>query len=157
MGIRGIMLTAVTLVVASMAHASEGLQTMVSRYSVEQTMNRLERAVRVAGFRVFARIDHSRAADRVDIRLRPTQLLIFGKPEAGSVLLQSDQRMGIDLPVKYLVWLDAQGQVQVGWNEPAWLGARHGVTDRAAALEGMSNALRSMAEDATGAGAALGR
>jgi uncharacterized protein (DUF302 family) len=151
------MLAVALLGAAAAAQASEGLETMVSRYSVEQTMNRLERAVRVAGFRVFARIDHSRAADRVNIRLRPTQLLIFGKPEAGSGLMQSDQRMGIDLPVKYLVWLDEAGQVQVGWNEPAWLAARHGVTDQAAALEGMSNVLRRMAEDATGTALGLKR
>ena len=150
MRIPGILLTVVLALTAPLIHASEGLQSIVSKYSVEQTMNRLERAVRVAGFRVFARIDHSRNADRVDIRLRPTQLLIFGKPEAGSTLMQSDQRMGIDLPVKYLVWLDADGQVQIGWNQPAWLATRHAVTDRAQILEGMSMALERMARDAAG-------
>lgn len=137
--------------VGPVAQASDGMQVVQSRYSVERTMNRLERAVRVAGFRVFARIDHSRSADRVDVRLRPTQLLIFGKPEAGSVLMQSDQRMGIDLPVKYLVWLDAEGHVSIGWNEPSWLAARHGVTDRAEALDAMTEALARMARDAAGA------
>ncbi len=150
MRIRDILLASVLGAAAPLLQASEGLQTVESKYSVEQTMNRLERAVRVAGFRVFARIDHSRAADRINIRLRPTQLLIFGKPEAGSALLQSDQRMGIDLPVKYLVWHDADDRVQIGWNQPTWLAARHEVTDRAEALDAMSKALAGMAADAAG-------
>ena len=148
MNIKNIVLGLGLALVVPFVGASEGLKTVTSPHDVAQTMNRLERIVRVAEFRVFARIDHSRAADRVNIRLRPTQLLIFGKPQAGSGLMQSDQRMGIDLPVKYLVWQDEAGQVQVGWNDPAWLAARHGVKDRDPVIDKMSMALEKMAKEA---------
>ena len=143
-------LAALLLIAPTLAAAEEGLVTLASTHGVERTMNRLERAVRSAGFRVFARIDHSRAADRVNIRLRPTQLLIFGKPEAGSVLMQSQQSVGIDLPLKYLVWRDAQGRVQIGWNDPAWLMRRHHIGDHAALTQKMSKTLERFASEAAG-------
>ena len=148
MHIKQIILGLAIAAFVSLANASEGLKTIVSQHDVAQTMNSLERIVRRAEFRVFARIDHSRAADRVNIRLRPTQLLIFGKPQAGSGLMQSKQQMGIDLPVKYLVWRDDAGQVHIGWNDPAWLAGRHGVTDRDPIIEKMSMALEKMAQEA---------
>jgi uncharacterized protein (DUF302 family) len=81
--------------------------------------------------------------------LGPTELLIFGKPEAGTVLMQSQRTVGIELPLKYLVWEDADGKVTVGWNDPAWLTARHGITDKAAAVEKMQGALQKFANEAT--------
>ena len=130
--------------------ASDGLRSVAGEFNVERTMNRLERLVRAAGFRVFARIDHSRAADRVGVRLRPTQLLIFGKPEAGSVLMESDQRIGIDLPMKFLVWLDADGRTQISWNQPDWLADRHHLRDRDAVLEQMNRVMEQLATEAAG-------
>lgn len=132
------------------AGASDGLRSVTGQFNVPRTMNRLERLVRVAGFRVFARVDHSRAADRVGVRLRPTELLIFGKPEAGSALLESDQRAGIDLPMKFLVWRDAEGRTQISWNDPQWLAGRHGVRDRGAVLQQMSRVLEQLAGEAAG-------
>jgi uncharacterized protein (DUF302 family) len=132
----------------SLVTASDGLKTITSAHNVERTMNRLERAVRTAGFRVFARVDHSRGADRVGIRLRPTQVLIFGKPEAGSALLQADQRIGIDLPMKFLVWMDKEGRTQVSWNLPGWLAARHEIDDLDPVVDTMGRALEEMARDA---------
>ncbi len=133
---------------AGIAQAAEGLVIRESEHDVERTMNRLERAVRVGGFRVFARIDHSRAADRVDIRLRPTQVLIFGNPNAGSLLMAKGQSIGIDLPMKYLVWLDEANRVQIAWNAPDYLAKRHGVDGVDAVLAKMSDTLEKMAEDA---------
>lgn len=130
------------------AQAVDGLMTVESQHSVERTMNRLERAVRVAGFRVFARIDHARAADRVNIRLRPTELLIFGKPKAGSLLMQKSQSIGIDLPLKYLVWMDESNQVQIGWNAPAHLAKRHAIEGMEDLGQKIGGALEKMAKDA---------
>lgn len=138
----------VLLCAAGLATAAEGLITQESGYDVERTMNRLERAVRVAGFRVFARIDHARAADRVNIRLRPTELLIFGKPKVGSLLMDKGQTIGIDLPLKYLVWRDGDGKVQIGWNDPGYLTRRHSIDGVDGLLEKMGGALRKMATDA---------
>lgn len=130
------------------AQAADGLVMRESQHTVERTMNRLERSVRVAGFRVFARIDHSRAADRVNIRMRPTQLLIFGKPQAGSLLMLQGQSIGIDLPLKYLVWLDEANRVQIGWNAPDYLAKRHAIDGADAVLAKMGQALERIAEAA---------
>ena len=150
MPLKKILLGAALVSFASFVNASDGLKMVTSQHDVSETTNRLESIVKAAEFRVFARIDHSGAAQRIDISLRPTQLLIFGKPKAGSALMQSDQRMGIDLPVKYLVWQDEAGQVQIGWNDPAWIAERHGVTDKAPVIEKMSMALEKMATKAAG-------
>jgi uncharacterized protein (DUF302 family) len=130
------------------AHAAEGLITLESEHGVERTMNRLERAVRVAGFRVFARIDHARAADRVNIRLRPTEVLIFGKPKAGSLLMDKGQSIGIDLPLKYLVWLDEANEVRIGWNDPRYLAERHAIEGVDGLLRNIEGVLQKMAEEA---------
>jgi uncharacterized protein (DUF302 family) len=135
----------VVLVLAAPVQASDGLRTITGQFNVERTMNRLERLVRVAGFRVFARIDHSRAADRVGVRLPPVQLLIFGKPEAGSVLMQSDPRIGIDLPMKFLVWRDPEGRTQISWNQPEWLADRHRLSERGPVLDRMNRTLEDLA------------
>jgi uncharacterized protein (DUF302 family) len=82
------------------------------------------------------------------MKLRPTQLLIFGKPEAGTLLMQSAQTVGIELPLKYLVWEDAQGAVTIGWNDPDWLTRRHGIADRAKVVANVQGALKKFATEA---------
>lgn len=138
----------ILLCAAGLATAADGLISRESEHTVERTMNRLERAVRVAGFRVFARIDHARAADRVNIRLRPTELLIFGKPKVGSLLMDKGQTIGIDLPLKYLVWLDEDNKVRIGWNDPSYLTERHSIGGVDALLQKMGGALQKMADEA---------
>lgn len=152
MRVERFLLLVVALILQSSAYAQSqvGLLTITSNYNAARTMNRLERVVRTAGFRVFARIDHSREADRVNIPLRPTQVLIFGRPEAGSTLMQADQRMGIDLPLRYLVWMDAAGKVNISWYDPAWLIERHALTGHEATIETMRNAMERFARDAGG-------
>lgn len=131
------------------AAAVDGLLTRPSAHSVAVTTDRLERGLVAAGFRVFARVDHAAGAASVDLALTPTQLLIFGKPQAGTRLMQSAATIGIDLPLKYLVWQNADGQVTVGWNDPAWLVERHGVADRGAVVQKMRQALDQFASAAT--------
>ena len=139
------------LLFALPAYAAEGMVVMQSSHNVARTVDRLEKVVTNAGFRVFARINHGKAAKNVNIELKPVELLIFGKPKAGSLLMQSQPSVAIDLPMKYLVWEDAAGKVNIGWNDPAWIAARHGITDRGKLVEKMTGALRKLATKAAGA------
>lgn len=134
----------------SSAQAAEGLVTMSSRHSVATTVDRLEQIVTDAGFKVIARVNHGKAAEGVGIALKPIELLIFGKPKAGSLLMQSQPTVAIDLPMKYLVWEDAAGKVRIGWNDPAWITARHGIDDKAKLVGKMTGALNKLATKAAG-------
>ncbi len=142
----GLVLAAV--VPTSPVYAADGLQTLPSTHSVTETVNRLEGAVQAAGFKVFARVDHAAGAKSVNMPLPPTELLIFGKPDAGTLLMQSRRTVGIDLPVKYLVWESADGGVMIGWNDAAWTTKRHGIEDRAPVVKKMQGALRKFATEA---------
>jgi uncharacterized protein (DUF302 family) len=150
---RRILLTlfCMTFVVSSSASAEEeGLIRLQSPYSVTQTLDRFEQSVKSKGMTIFARIDHAKGAASVDQALRPTALLIFGNPKAGTLLMQSNQTAGIDLPMKLLAWQDAEGQVWIAYNDPQWLVQRHGIDDRAAVVAKMRKALAGFARAATG-------
>ena len=134
------------LFLAGLVSAAEGLVTLDSPYSVDDTADRLQQAVSAAGFKVIARVEHSRAAAGVGIDLRPEVLLIFGKPRAGSLLMQSSPTAGIDLPMKYLVWQDGAGGVHLAWNDPGWIASRHGITDRDKLVHKMQGVLRKLAQ-----------
>ena len=136
-----------------------GLVSMRSRHPVNVTVDRLEASLKGKGVTVFARIDHAAGAAAVGMPLRPTELLIFGNPSAGTPLMQADQTTGIDLPLKALVWEDASGSVWIAYNDPAWLAVRHGLrhdtTDAVHAMAGvavhaMAGALAKFAEAAAG-------
>ena len=111
------------------ATATHGLTALPSPHTPAETMNRLEAEVKKRNLAVVARIDHAAAAQRIGQSLRPTELLIFGNPQAGTPLMQCAQLTGIDLPMKALVWADAAGQTWLGYNEPRWLMHRHGQRD----------------------------
>ena len=103
----------------------QGLTTIKSSHSPLETMNRLETAVTAKGLTVFARIDHAAGAAAAGLSLRPTEVLVFGNAKGGTPLMQAAQTIGIDLPLKALVWQDASGETWLSWNDPAWLAARH--------------------------------
>ncbi|MBA3033684.1 MAG: DUF302 domain-containing protein [Gammaproteobacteria bacterium] len=103
-----------------------GLVSKPSKYSVAETLDRLEAVVKAKGITVFARVDHSGDAEKVGLKLRPTQLLIFGHPKAGTPLMISAQSVAIDLPLKALAWEDENGKVWLSYNSPAYLQQRHG-------------------------------
>jgi len=117
------------LAAATAAGAADGLVALQSPHEPGETMDRLESVVEEQGLNVFARIDHAEGAARVDMALRPTQLLIFGNPRGGTPFMQCAQSVGIDLPLKALVWEDGDGQTWLGYNDPEWIAARHGVQD----------------------------
>jgi uncharacterized protein (DUF302 family) len=132
------------------AMAADGLTTIRSNWGPKETMNRLVAAVTAKGMTVFARIDHAAAAAGVGLSLQPTEVLIFGNAKSGTLLMQSVQTIGIDLPLKALVWQDASGQTWLSYNDPVWIAERHGLsgaTDAAVGL--MTAALDAVAKAAT--------
>ena len=138
----------VTLVsLASLAGAADGLVAVKSPYSARETMNRLEQVVKQRGLNVFARIDHAAGASKVGMTLRPTEVLIFGNPQGGTPFMECAQTVGIDLPLKALVWEDASSQVWIGYNDPVYLAQRHGAAQCPVA-ENLRRALAAIAEAA---------
>ena len=130
---------------ASMADPGNGLVAVKSPYSATETAARLEAQVKQRNLAVVARVDHAAGAQRVNLTLRPTEVFIFGNPQSGTPLMLCAQGMGIDLPMKALVWQDAQAQVWLGYNDPVWLVRRHGGGDCPAA-ENVRKALAAIAE-----------
>jgi uncharacterized protein (DUF302 family) len=98
-----------------------------SNHSVDQTVEKIKGILEVKGFNLFALIDHAREAEKVGIKMRPTQLLIFGNPKGGTPLMQAAPSSAIDLPLKILVWEDIEGRVWVSYNSPTYLQERHGI------------------------------
>jgi uncharacterized protein (DUF302 family) len=107
--------------------AGDGLTTVPSSYGPKDTMDRLEAALKAKGLTTFARVDHAAGAAEVGLPLRPTELLIFGNARGGTPLMQANQTVGIDLPLKALVWQDASGKTWLSYNDPAWIAGRHGL------------------------------
>ncbi len=130
--------------------AADGLTTIPSSAGPKETMDRLEAAVKAKGMTVFARIDHAAGAAAVGLPLRPTELLIFGNAKGGTPLMQRDQTMGIDLPLKALVFQDDAGKVWLSYYDPHWLARRHGLGAVVAAnVDAMAAALDAVATQAT--------
>lgn len=135
--------------VTAFAQADPGLVSLASRFSVEETAERFAAAVEKAGLKIFARIDHAAGAAGVGMSLRPTRLILFGSPKVGTALMSSDQRAGIDLPLKALAWEDAQGRVWLSYNSPDYLLGRFGIRDREAVKEKIGGALTGFSKAAT--------
>ena len=129
--------------------AVQGLTTIKSSHTPRETMNRLESAVAAKGLTVFARIDHAAGASAAGLALRPTEVLIFGNAKGGTPLMQAVQTIGIDLPLKALVWQDASGETWLSWNDPAWLAARHGLSGAGAVVGRLAALLDEIAKTAT--------
>jgi uncharacterized protein (DUF302 family) len=121
-----------------------GLISRPSPYSVEETVDRLEQVLSENDLTVIARVDHEAGAASVDLELRPTQVLIFGNPLAGTPLMQCGQTIAIDLPQKALVWQDETGQVWLGYNNPYYLAERHRLSECDDAVEQVANALENL-------------
>ena len=134
---------------ASAGH-NDGMVTKKSKYSVSETLNRLEAVLKKKGITVAVRWKHDAKAKGVNIDLRPTELLIFGNPKIGSHMFTSNQTAGIDLPLKALAWQDAKGNVFLTYNDPAYIAKRHHIKDRAPILKKMSGALNKLSNVATG-------
>ena len=131
--------------------AVEGLTTVRSSYGPKETISRLEAEIRSRGMTVFVRIDHAAGAAAVGLSLRPTDVLLFGNARGGTPLMQSIQTIGIDLPLKVLVWQDAAGNTWLSYNDPHWIAKRHGLGQEAeSAIGAISAALDALAKIAAG-------
>ena len=126
----------------------EGLTSIRSSFGPKETMDRLENEVSSNGMNVFARIDHAAGAAKVGLTLPPTELIIFGSARGGTPLMQSVQTIGIDLPLKALVWEDAAGKTWISYNEPKWIVQRHDVANAQPIVTKMADLFRAISTKA---------
>ncbi|MFZ0640661.1 MAG: DUF302 domain-containing protein [Candidatus Acidiferrales bacterium] len=108
-------------------NATNGILQKRSNHSVDDTLEKLKRTLQAKAVNVFAVIDHSGEAEKVGLKMRPTKLVIFGNPKAGTPLMLAAPSSAIDLPLKILVWEDSEGKVWLSYNSPAYLQQRHGL------------------------------
>jgi uncharacterized protein (DUF302 family)/uncharacterized membrane protein YidH (DUF202 family) len=106
-------------------NSDNGIVTLPSHHSVDQTVQKLEGILQAKGVKLFVTVDHSGEAEKAGMTMRPTKLLIFGNPKAGTPLMVASPSIAIDLPLKVLVWEDANGAVWISYNSPAYLRSRH--------------------------------
>jgi len=112
-----------------LSSGDNGIAHAPSRYSVVVTIKKLESVIKSRGLTIFAFIDFSGDAEKVGLKMRPTQMLIFGNPKAGTPLMVATPSIAIDLPLKALVWEDANDKTWVSYNKPDYLRMRHGLSD----------------------------
>lgn len=136
---------ALLLAASSLVSAADGLIAVKSTYGPKETMDRLEVLLKEKGMTIFARVDHAAGAAKIGKQLRPTEVLIFGNPQGGTPFMECSQTVGIDLPLKMLVWEDESGQVWLSYNDPTYLAGRHGVAQCAAAAN-LKQALAGLAQ-----------
>ena len=127
-----------------------GLTSIASTLGPKETEDRLQAEIQARGLTIFARIDHAAAAAEAGLELRPTLLIIFGNARGGTPLMQSVQTIGIDLPLKVLVWQDAAGKTWISYNEPSWIVQRHGITEAEAIVTKMADQLSAISCTAAG-------
>lgn len=109
------------------SNPENGIVTIPSHQSVDKTVEKLDKILQAQGVKLFALVDHSGEAERAGMQMRPTKLLIFGNPKAGTPLMMASPSVAIDLPMKVLIWEDVDGKVWISYNSPAYLQARHGL------------------------------
>lgn len=131
------------------ADVSDGIIHLKSNHSVTSTIDKLEIILREKGMTIFKRIDHRVGAEKAGLQLRPTELLIFGNPKVGTLLMQCSQTAALDLPQKALAYEDATGQVWLAYNDPTYMATRHSIKDCDAAVKKVTNALSRFTKMAT--------
>jgi uncharacterized protein (DUF302 family) len=124
---------------------ANGLIQLKSNFSIEETTTRIESLLKERNLVLINKIDHGANAKSVKLALRPTRLFIFGNAKTGTPLMQCNQSIGIDLPMKALVWQDAQGQVWFGYNEPQYLKDRHQLQQCDRQINAASQAMKALA------------
>ena len=131
--------------------ADPDLVTLSSAHSTAATVDRLKALLIQRGIEVFAHIDHAACATNAGLPLRPTQVLIFGNPRAGTPLMQARQTVGLDLPLRVLIWEDGEGKVWLTYRSVKDLARRHHITDRDDAVQALDNGLDALARAAAAA------
>lgn len=131
----------VALHVMGAARAADTIIVKASPYTVEKTIERLSSIVAEKGLTVFAQVDHGAGAAKAGLTLRPTKLLIFGNPKSGTLMMQGDQRVGLDLPLKALAWQDEAGKVWLGYWPLAAIKQRYGLAGKDGVFSAAGDAL----------------
>ncbi len=126
-----------------------GLISLKSSYDVKTTIDRLESVLKEKGMTIFKRVNHTEGAKNVGLKLRPTELLIFGNPKVGTPLMQCGQSAAIDLPQKALAWKDGKGQIWLSYNNPDYIAKRHNISGCEKVITKIKNALSNFAKKAT--------
>jgi|TARA_B100000315_G_scaffold28113_1_gene23940 uncharacterized protein (DUF302 family) len=126
-----------------------GLISLKSSYDVKTTIDRLESVLKEKGMTIFKRVNHTKGAKNVGLKLRPTELLIFGNPKVGTPLMQCEQSAAIDLPQKALAWEDGKGQVWLSYNNPDYIAERHNISGCEKVINKIKNALSKFTKKAT--------
>lgn len=139
----------VMLVCTGCATMDAGIVRQQSAYSVDETAQRLLTMLEEKGLTHFATIDHSAGAQRVGQSLRPTVLVVFGNPKAGTPLMRCTQEVGLDLPQKALIYEDAEQNVWLSYNDPAYLAKRHNIEGCDKPLANITRALAAFSTAAT--------
>ena len=134
------------------ASAGEELISVKSSHGAKETADRVERLAKERGMTLFNRIDHADGARKAGMELRPTEVIIFGNPKAGTPLMLCKQTAGIDLPLRMLVWQDETGTVRVGYSAPEILKGRYGITGCDEVLRKMQGVMEKLASDAASPG-----
>lgn len=129
-------------------NAEKGLVTLQSNHSVKDTADKLASIIESKGMTVFARVDHQKNAAGVNLELRPTQVIMFGNPKAGTPLMQCEQSVAIDLPQKILISEDADNKVWLSYNNPDYLKTRHDIQGCDTAIDNISKALNGISQAA---------
>ena len=131
--------------------AAEGLVNIASKSSFQETVAQLKEEVASRGLTLFAVVDHAKGAEEAGLALRPTFVLIFGNARGGTPLMKANQTIGIDLPLRALVWEDGKGQTWISYNDPVWLAQRHALPAQAEKVaETLRQGLESIARSAAG-------
>ena len=127
----------------------DGLIVKDSDFDVAKTIDRLGMALERKGITVFKRINHAKGAMSVGMELTPSEVLVFGTPKMGTPLMQSNPKIGLDLPLKALAWKAADGRVKLAYTDAQWLAKRHGISDRDKVFQNMAGALNKFTDMAT--------
>ena len=144
-----------TIIIASLlgtqayANASDGIIRIKSNNSVTATIDKLETVLKKKGMTIFTRVDHTAGAEKAGLKLRPTELLIFGNPKVGTPLMLCSQTAALDLPQKALAYQDKNGQVWLAYNDPVYMANRHNIQDCEKPVQKVSNALAKFSKAAT--------
>ena len=142
------LLIAVCLLSFSSLGFADGIISKTSTHSVKDTLDKLEAIVTSKGFKVVARVNHAKAAEKSGQSLNPTEVLIFGNPKVGTSLMKSNQAIGLDLPIKVIAWKDEKGVVTIAYNDPAWMVSRYSINDRDEVVKKMTGALNKFTDAA---------
>ena len=135
--------------ISSYATATESLISIESKLSSKETADKFESIIKSKGLTLFARIDHQKNAAGVDLKLRATEVIIFGNPKVGTPLMQCSQKAAIDLPQKMLIWTDADDKVWLTYNNPEYIKERHSLEGCDAVIGKISNVLKALATAAS--------